>query len=492
MKKWVVLIIVSLTLFTVSLGVMANQSIVKIAVPTDPDNFDPTKSVAAATAEIAFNIYEGLVKSNPDGQVVGALATDWEIDESNTEYTFYLREAYFHNGQQVTPEDVVNALNRARDPQISQRAGNFEAIDSVSATGNLIKIKLSEPYAPLLFELTELAAVVYPKSATNLDNNPIGTGPYKFVEWRPNQHIKLVQFDQYWSGADPYYEEVYFNIMPDTNSQVLSIRTGDIDIVPRLDASFLHQVESNSNITVLSAPMNLVQILAVNNNHPALSDLRVRQALTMAINREEIIYGAAWGQGEPIYTGFSPAMPEFHNDQLANVLPYDPEKAKELLAEAGHENLKLTFQLPSAYSLHVHTGEIIAEQLKKVGIDIEIQMIEWGTWLERVYTQRDYDLSITGLTGKLDPHTILSRYGSSNSRNFTNFNSQKFDRLIEEGIKASPEERPDIYKAAQKILTEEVGGIYIMDPHAITVTRNHIQGWLDYPVYVIDVAALYE
>lgn len=489
------LIAAGLLLFVVigvSVPAFAADEVLNIAVPTDPDNFDPTRSVAAATAEIAFNIYEGLVKSTPDGQITGALASEWEIDSTQTVYTFYLREAYFHNGQKVTAADVVNALNRARDPEISQRASNYTAISVVYADGeDRVIVELSEPYSPLIYELTELAAAVYPKDAEGLDNKPIGTGPYQLVEWRPNQYIKLSRFDQHWSGQTPYFSEVYFRVIPDYNSAVASLRTGNVDLIPRLEAAFLHLVDGIPGIKVHADPMNLVQLLAVNNDHPVLGDVRVRQAIAMAINRDEIVIGAAWGQAEPIYTGLSPAMPAFYNFDSNKILPYDPDRAVALLKDAGYSKLQLTMTLPSAYPLHVQTGEIIADQLRRVGIDVKIEIIEWGTWLEQVYTQRDYELSIVGLTGKLDPHSILNRYVSGNSRNFTNFNSPEFDQLINQGVNAAAETRSEIYQQAQAIMTEQVAGVFIMDPHQLNVMDADIKGWHSYPVYVVDLAALY-
>lgn len=493
LKTMITIVMLVLALAGGATTAAADDDVLNIAVPTDPDSFDPTRSVAAATAEIAFNIYEGLVKSTPEGKVAGALASHWEIDPSQTVYTFYLREAYFHDGSPVTADDVVNALNRARDPQISQRAGNYQAIASVYSLGdNRVVIELKEPYAPLLYELTELAAAVYPKAVSGLASRPIGTGPYMLEEWRPNQYIKLVRFDRHWSGQKPFFREVYFRIIPDYNSAVISLKTGNIDLIPRLEASFLHQVENVPQLTIHAAPMNVVQLLAVNNARPALSDLRIRQAIAMAINRDQIIIGAAWGQAEKLHTGLSPAMPEFYNTDTADLLPYDPARAQALLSEAGYSNLELTMTLPSAYPLHVQTGEIIADQLRRIGINVKIEIVEWGTWLEKVYNQRDYDLSVVGLTGKLDPHTSLSRYVSTNSRNFTNYRNPEFDRLIDEGIRVSGPERKAVYDQAQEIMTKDVAAVFIMDPMQLNVLDAQIKGWLNYPVYVIDVAALYK
>lgn len=485
-----IVIVISLFILTVPMAA-ASEKVLNIAVQADPDSFDPTRSVAAATVEIAFNIYEGLVKANEYGELEAALATHWEIDPSQTVYTFYLRDAYFHNGQKVTVDDVVNAINRARDPQIGQKAGEYQAIESVYGEDNRVIVKLRAPHGPLIYEFADLAMAIYPKDAANLANQPIGTGPYKFVEWRPNQSIKLARFDEHWADAKPYFEEVNFRIIPDDHSAILNLKTGFVDLIPRLDASLLHQVEGDPRINVLAAPMNLVQLLVINNQDPILKDLRVRQAIALAIDREEIIFGAAWGNGDPIYTGLSPAMPKFYNDSLEDVYPYDPDRAKKLLAEAGYDKLEFTFYLPAQYSLHVNTGEIIAEQLNRVGIKANIEIIDWGTWLDKVYTQRDYQLSIVGLTGKLDPHAILVRYTSDSSRNFFNFDNQEYDRIIAEAIDAPDEQRVQLYRQAQKIMTENVAGVFIMDPSQLVITSKDLKGWKNYPIYVIDVAALY-
>ncbi|HHY10101.1 MAG TPA: hypothetical protein GX528_05995 [Firmicutes bacterium] len=429
--------------------------VINIAVPADPDSFDPTKTVAAATGEIAFNIYEGLVKATPTGGVAGALATHWEIDEAQTLYTFYLRQARFHDGTLLTENDVVNALNRARDPNIAARAGELAVIESVTAGEGFVNIKLKEPHGAFLYTLTEVFGAVYPAGAENLARQPVGTGPYYLEEWRPNQHLKLRRFEQHWSGVKPYFETAVFQIIPNENSMVLNLKAGRIDLIPRLEISVLHQVENDPLLRVLSSPMNLVQVLAVNNKREPFDDPRVRRALTLAVDRQEVIDATTWGRGQILHSGISPAMAEFYNTELAAVNPYDPKEAQALLKEAGRENLHFTLVLPANYPLHVQTGELVAEHWKAIGIKVDLQIVEWGTWLERVYSQRDYDVSIIGLAGRLDPHAILVRYQSQNSRNFFNFANSEYDQLIEAGLQAEGEERTGIYKEAQRILAEE-------------------------------------
>ncbi|HPT82317.1 MAG TPA: ABC transporter substrate-binding protein [Limnochordia bacterium] len=479
-------------LMTLLVGGGAAAQVLNIAIPQDPDSFDPIRTVAAATSEVAFNIYEGLVKATPEGGVEPALASHWEVDPSGTRYTFYLRDAQFHNGRPVTVEDVVHSLNRARDPHLSVRAGELDMIKGIKALENGVQIELQEPNGAFIYLLTEVYASIYPADAEDLSRRPIGTGPYYLADWRPHQHLELRRFDGHWSGRQPYFAQVNFLIIPDENSQVLNLKAGRVQLIPRLEASVLHQVANSPGIKVEMSPMNLVQLFAINNARPPFDDLRVRRALALGLNREEILLGAAWGQGVLLDSALSPAMAQFYNDQLGEVNAYDPEQARKLLQEAGQENLRFTLTLPANYPLHVQAGELAARQWEELGLQVDLEIVEWGTWLERVYTQRDYDVSIIGLAGRLDPHAILVRYTTGSSRNFFNFSNSRYDELIELGLRALGEERRAIYWEAQEILARELPGVFVMDPLQMAAMRQEIQGWRSYPVYVVDVASLYQ
>ena len=490
--------------FPILLGILALLTVsglglaedLNIAIPQDPDSFDPVKTVAAATAEVAFNIYEGLVRATPEGGVEGALASSWTVNEQGTVYTFELREAVFHDGTPVTPADVVSALNRARDPGVAVRAGELSMIKEVrtanSGTAKSgVEIELYEPNGAFLYTLTEVYASIYPTHAGDLSRSPVGTGPYYLHVWAHNQRLELRRFEQHWSGETPYFEQANFLIIPDENSMVLNLKAGRVDLIPRLEAAVLHQVENDPALTVLSFPMNVVQVFSINNARAPFDDLRVRKALALGVNREEILLGAAWGHGTLLDSALSPSMAGFYNDDLSEVNPYDPELARKLLQEAGQENLSFTLTLPANYPLHVQAGELVAQQWKALGLDVHLQIVEWGTWLERVYTQRDYDVSVIGLAGRLDPHAILVRYTTGNSRNFFNFSNGRYDQLIDLGLKSFGEERRDIYLEAQAILAQELPGVFIMDPPQLVAMAKGIQGFRNYPTYVVDVAGLY-
>lgn len=486
-----VVIAVMVVAIVLAVGGIGFGQVVNIAIPQDPDSFDPVKTVAAATGEVAFNIYEGLVKATPEGGVEGALASHWTVDDTKTVYTFYLREAFFHDGTKVRAEDVAAALNRARDPEIAVRAGELNMIKAVRTFSDGVQIELHAPNGAFIYALTEIYASIYPAQAGDLARKPVGTGPYFLQSWAPNQELELRRFDQHWSGKKPFFEQANFLIIPDENSMVLNLKAGRVQLIPRLEVAVLHQVENDPNLVVLSAPMNLVQIFSINNARSPFDDVRIRRALALGVNRAEILYGAAWGHGTILDSALSPSMASFYHAGLSEINPYDPIQARKLLKEAGQEDLELTLTLPANYPLHVQTGELVAEQWKALGIKVNLQIVEWGTWLDRVYNQRDYDVSVIGLAGRLDPHAILVRYTTGNSRNFFNFSDQRYDELISLGLGTVGEERREIYLEAQEILARELPGVFIMDPPQLAAMTKGIQGFKNYPTYVVDVANLY-
>lgn len=470
----------------------AKKSLV-VAIPTDPDGFHPHQSVAAASAEIAFNIFEGLVKAAPDGTVIPALADDWNISSDGLEYTFILREEVkFHNGRELTADDVIYCLNRLIDPDTTAKARDFTGVQSIEAQDKNIVITLDKPDAAFLALLTEFGASIYPPEAEELlSTQPVGTGPFTMENWEPNNLLTLVKFQEYWNPELPKLDEVTLQIVPEPTTAVNGLRTGHIDLIPRLEPDYLHQVEDDPQLKVIDSPMNLVQLLAVNNSVKPFDDVRVRQALNYAIDREKIIQGAAWGRGNAIGSNLSPVMDIWYKD-LTDMYPHNPQEAKRLLSEAGYPNgFKAKLHLPAPYPLHRGAGEIIADQLEEVGIQLEIQVIEWGTWLEQIYTNREFELTVVGFTGKLDPNSVLNRYQSTSSRNFGNFSSQDYDELLARGLEETDlDERVAIYHQLQTILAEEASNVYIMDPNQLAVMNKSIEGWNNYPVYVLDLATL--
>ncbi|MFZ5436713.1 MAG: ABC transporter substrate-binding protein [Bacillota bacterium] len=467
-----------------------------VAIPTDPDGMDPHKAASAAAEEILFNVYEGLVTSDTEGNIVAAIAKEWTV-EDNRVYTFKIREGVkFHNGRTVTADDVVFSLERIMNPETGHpRLSEYKVVEKVEKLDELtVRITLKEPNAPFLSNLAAVSGAIVPKEAVDtLKDKPVGTGPFKYVDWTTGQHIKLEKNPDYWKDNLPYLDEVEFRIMADPAAQLMALKTGDVDVVPRVANESASEVEADPNLKLLKAPQNLIQLMTMNLKREPFNNLKVRQAINYAVNKAEIIEGAMWGYGTELGSNMSPVMAYWYKD-LTGTYPYNPEKAKQLLAEAGYPNgFETTLALPAPYAPHVRTGEIIADQLAKVGIKVKLQVIEWGVWLDDVYTKRNYDMTVIGLTGKLDPHIVLMRYESTYSRNFFNYENPEYDRYLQEArVIADPAKRQEIYYKLQEFLARDAVAVYIQDPSLLIAMKKEVEGWQVYPVYVADISRVYK
>lgn len=465
---------------------------VVVVIPQDPDYLDPHLASAAGTYEIMFNVYEGLLKPTPDGSLLPALAERYTVTEDGLVYTFYLRPGVkFHNGQPVTVADVKYSLERLMGTETGEPLSPFfSKVVAVEAPDERkIILKLKEVDASLLSNLT--TAAIVPKGHRELNTRPVGTGPFRFVEYRPGQRIILAKFADYWQAGRPYLDKVEFRIIPDREAALIALKNGTVDIYPRIDVN--RTAELGKDFYTLQSMQNLVQVLALNLKREPFTDRRVRRAINHAVNKDELIELAAFGFGTKLGSGFSPAMAYYHEPGLENMYPTDLAKAREFLAEAGYpDGFRTVLTVPSNYPFHVDTAQIIVEQLKKVGIEAEIELVEWAVWLQRVYHGRDYAMTITGLSGKLDPLPVLIRYTSDYANNFFNYQNPEFDQLYRlAAAESDPEKRAALYKKAQRVLAEDAAAVFLMDPHYIVALRKELAGYQMYPIYIQDLSTVY-
>ena len=464
------------------------QTTLNLGMVLEPPGLDPTAGAAAAIREVTYaNIFQGLTRFGPDGSVRPSLARDWEISEDGTTYTFHLaRGVTFHDGTPMTASDVVFSLDRARaEDSTNAQKQLFAGIDTVEALDDhTVRVTLTQPDGAFLFNMAWGDAVILsPESAATNATTPIGTGPFRFTRWVQGDRIELERNPDYW-GEPVALERATFRFISDPSAAFAAMMAGDVDAFPNFPAQeTLPQFEADPRFSVIVGSTEGETILAMNHRTPELADIRIRQAIAHAINRQDIIDGAMFGYGTPIGTHFAPHHP-FYID-LTDLSPHDPEAARALLSEAGAEGLSLRLALPPP-SYARRGGEIVAAQLRAVGIQTQISNLEWAQWLEQVFRGHDFDLTIISHTEPMD----INIYGRPDY--YFGYDSAEFQALMDEiTATADPDARAELYSQAQRHIAEDFVNAFLFQLPKTGVANARIEGlWENAPVPANDLTAV--
>lgn len=463
-----------------------------VGIPQDIDSLDPHLSNATGTQEIMYNVFTGLMSTTSKGELVPEIAKSYTTNDDMTRYIFKLnKDIKFHDGSDLTAVDVKYSFDRLcgktedQDKPLSSSYANV--IDNIVVEDDYtVVINLKQVDAAFLSKM--MAAIIPENSGVSQAENPVGSGPYKFKSYTPGMNIVLEKNKDYYIANQPYIDLVEFKIFSDMNTAVLSLSNGEINLM-NITEDIIPQIPKDK-LTIIDYPMNTVQLLGLNNDFEPFKIKKVREAINYAIDKDEIISMISPNAAK-LGSNFSPVMGLYYQDSLENLYKTDVEKAKNLLKEAGYENLKFTCKVASEYKLNVDAAQIIKQQLSKAGIDMQIEVIDWSTWLDDVYTNRKHEATVIGFTGKLDPDGILKRYVSSYSKNFINYNNIEYDNLINSAAKeANDDKRVSYYKDAQKILADDAASVFIMDPSNHMVIDNKLEGYISYPINFIDLRTL--
>ena len=467
-----------------------DSSKITIGIPQDIDGLDPHYATGAGTKEVLFNLFEGLVKPDENGNLNPAVASEFTVSDDNKVYTFTLRDGIkFHDGSAVTVEDIKYSIERnagtdGSEPLIS----SYSNIDSVNIVDDKhVEIVLKEGDSDFLSQLT---VAILPASNTDPATNVIGTGPYKFVSSSPQENFIMTRFDDYW-GEKAYIKDVVFKIEANSDAVVMDLNGGSIDMYPRITSTQVAQL--SEDFEVYEGTMNLVQALYLNNAEKPFDDVRVRQALCYAINPQEIMDYVSDGAGTEIGSAMFPSFSKYFLPELNDTYNTDYDKAKELLAEAGYpDGFEFTITVPSNYTQHVDTAQVLSEQLKNIGVKANIQEIEWNSWISDVYSDRKYQSTVVGVDAStLAASSLLARYVSDAGRNFTNFNSAAYDEAYANAQSTSDDKaKTDYYKECEKILSEEAASVYIQDLPEFVALNKKYTGYVFYPLYVQDISKI--
>lgn len=465
------------------------QTDITVALQLEPPHLDPTSAAAGAIDSVLYsNVFEGLTRFMGDGSVVAGLASSWEISEDGLTYTFTLRDGVtFHDGSTMDAEDVKFSLDRARaEDSVNAQKALFAGITDVSVTdASTVVVTLSEPNGNFLFNMAwGDAVIVAPESIEGIKQTPIGTGAFKFVSWTQGDKIELARNADYW-GEAPALETATFKFISDPTAAFAAVMAEDVDVFSGFPApENLPQFEADPRFQVLVGSTEGETILSTNNKQPPFDNVKVREALAHAIDRQAIVDGAMFGYGTPIGTHFAPHNPAYV-DLKANS-SYDPEKAKALLAEAGFaDGFETTLHLPPP-SYARRGGEIIAAQLAEVGIKAEITNVEWAQWLETVFRGKNFGLTIVSHTEPMD----IGIY--ANPDYYFQYDNPKFQELMTTlNATSDPEARTALMGDAQKMISGDYVNGYLFQLAALSVAKAGVQGlWTNAPTQATDLTGV--
>jgi peptide/nickel transport system substrate-binding protein len=458
----------------------------RIGAQLEPPHLDPTQGAAAAIPEVTFNtIYEGLVRVTTDGTLHPLLATGWTVSPDARHYVFTLRHGVrFHDGTPFDADAVALALRRAAAPgSLNIHAETWREVSAIRVLApDRVAIDLARPDAnlPTLLALSD-AAIVSPHAA-DPHTHPDGTGPFRFGAWRRGDSLTLERNPAYWGGP-AHLARLTFRFIADPNAAYAAVRSGELDIFPQFPApETLDQLAADPRLKLVTAPSEGEVILAMNERQGPLADIRVRRAICHAIDRRALIDGVMAGHGTPIGSHFPPQSPDYVD--LTGACAHDPALARHLLAQAGQSRLSLVLKLPPP-SYARRSGELIAAQLRAVGIDATIRDVEWSTWLDEVFQRHDFDLTVIDHAEPFD-YDIYARQDY-----YFGYHSDAFDALIAQ-LRATtdPAQRHALLGAIQRRIADDAPNAFLFQYPVLGVMDRRISGiWVNSPTQILDFHA---
>jgi peptide/nickel transport system substrate-binding protein len=464
---------------------------------SEPATLDPLSSSNTADGRaLLFNVFEGLVKPDTEGRLLPCLAELQTMDETGRVYYFTLRKnVQFHDGSPLTAADVQFSLDTA----LAADFIGFSGIEQIETDGDYaIRITLKKPDPEFLPYLT---VGIVKAGSTNRDRIAVGTGPYVVEDYTIQQSLTLKRFKGYWQdnviwNKERRLEKVTILFYADTDALLLGLHGGSIDGAG-ITGALLYQLDPK-HFDVVPGYSSMVQLLALNNAAIPFNNIRIREAINYGIDIQEIIDTAFYSEGKPSGSPVIPGLSVYYDQSLANPYPADPEKARALLSQAGYgeggRRLSLEITVPSNFTMHIDTAQVIVAQLAGIGINASIKLVDWATWLSDVYFGRNYEATIISLDSPIvSPKGFLSRYESKDNSNFINYASADFDRVFSAILAETNEyKRITLYKEAQRIISADAASVYMQDILVFRAFPAGVYGGiLNYPLYVIDFASMY-
>lgn len=469
-----------------------------IGMGAEPESLDPVGMTSAPAATVGEHVAERLIYMEVDGSLTPMLATSWEANADSTVWTFQIRQGVeFHDGEPLNAEAVAMNLQRFVDPDVGA-AYSFllGTVEDIQAVGEYtLQLSLSRPFAPILSHLSHsFVGILSPAQISGLAPSerielPIGTGPYEIVDWSRGESITLEVNDNYW-GPTPDIANVGFRFIPESSALIVALESGEVDAMMRVPPQEVSRLEADSDIEIVRQSSVRQIYIGFNNEREPFTDVRVRQALNYAVDKEAIV--------NSLFEGFTvadaPVVPAVFGHSSVGPYEYDPDRARELLAEAGFPNgFAMTIHHPTGrYPLDATVAEVLQDQLSEVGIDVTLETREWSSYLSftaQPPDQAEYDAFLLGWgTVTLDSdyglYALLhSNQWNPNGNNRGFYRSDEVDALLDEArVTTNQAAREDLYAEAMEIIWDDAPWIFLYNQGQVNANRTYVEGLIHHPL----------
>lgn len=464
--------------------VLAENQTLIIGADAEPAGIDPHKSTSFSSARVTTKIYESLVQTDENMNVIPSLAKSWENPDDST-YVFKLKQGVkFHNGREMTADDVKYSFERILNPDNACIAKSyFKKVTEINVIDEYtVEFKLSEPYAPFMSYLTSVYASIIPKEVVEENGDLMqvacGTGAFMLDEWIPDNQMTLIKNPEYHVEGQPKLDSVVLSVLPDESSRLAALRTGAVHLTT-LGSQNIELVEKNEDVIVKSYQSKNYTFLGFNMNIEPFNNVKVRQAMSLAVDREElakIVYNGEAVVSGPVPPAYGKWALDVENNQY---FKQDIEKAKALLKEAGYEDgFEVEITVPSSYAEVVSTAQVLIQQFEKIGITATIKQLEIGQYVD-AWKTTDHQV-MAGLNGSgTDPDRAISFFfNTEGSANVWGYSDEVFDELTNEGkVTVDPAKRVELYLKAQERLFEQSPNIFFNAPMKYYFVRSNIEGF---------------
>lgn len=491
-KVWLFLLIMALVMPASAALAIKTGGTLTITQTAEPPGLDPLSNTAAAIDRVTYsNLMEGLIKVAGDGALVPCLAESWTVSPDGLVYTFKIRQGVkFHNGEPFNAKVAAWNLERAKAKDTKNiHPEYFRGITKIETPDDATLIlTLNDSDALFLVHLAEGDAVMAPmKGFENLKTQPLGTGPFKFVKWVKGDRVEMVKNPDYWNSKLPYLDKVVIKFMGDATAQAAALKAGDIDLIGSIAAPELAAgLAKDKRFKVTAGTSTGEVIMSTNNKAKPFDNKLVRQAVALAIDRAAVVELVMFGYGTPIGSHWSPAAPYYKD--LTGKFAHDVKKAKELLTKAGYpKGFEATIKLPAIYSYSKRAGEVIADMLSQIGIKLNIEIVEWGQWIDRIFKKKEYQLT---MIGHVEPWDI-GIY--ANPKYYFQYDSQEFRDTYAKALKAKNEaEKAELFGKCQEIIAEDAVNGYLFSAPALRAMKKEVMGfWVNSPAPVQDCSQVW-